>query len=306
MTIIAHMAHAADLRHHARRCPSCIGSFNETPSFGRARRRDDAARARRIRAGRLAHEAGRDHRAVRRRRRGRPPPACRRCEAFREMEAAGNRREQGRRIRQHRHGRRRACGAGRLYVRARAGRQSHRQSDPFQAPDVRHIQGPRARHGTRAIAERSRRASVGAREDVQGVDRVREGKPGQAQLRLARGRQRGASGRRVAENRRRDRHGARAVQGTRTRCQRSSGWQYAAHVRRHLDGDPVREKRQARCACDRESRALAGAARRADRRRKRLAGIRGDVVVRDRHARWHAACHHRESSARHGRSAPAG
>ncbi len=76
--------------------------------------------------------------------------------------------------------------------------------------------------------------------------------PGQAQLRLARRRQRRAPGRRAAEHRGRHPDGAHPVQGHRAGGERPARRQRADDVRRHLDRAAAHQGRQAGGARDRE------------------------------------------------------
>ena len=120
-------------------------------------------------------------------------------------------REHARRRRQHRHGRHRARGAGRLYDPRR--HQQHRhQHQPLSENLLRSLQGLRADFADVLVAACAGGASFDSGAERQRTGRAGEGEPRQIQLRLGRPRHARASGRRIVQAGVRRRHHARAVQ----------------------------------------------------------------------------------------------
>ena len=189
--------------------------------------------------------------------------------------------------------------ARRLHHLPRQRRHHLDQSEPVprhhrQAREGLHPGLDRCRHARHP----DRQPQVPAQQ-CQGARRVRQGEPGQDQLRLARQRQPQSPGDGGLPPQRRPRHEPRALQGRR----RSGGGRHHGRPRRadvhhHLLGHPAREGRAPQGAGRHHQGARAGAARRADHARAGLPGQRQQLLAGRAGARGHAAADRRQAPRR--------
>ena len=125
-----------------------------------------------------------------------------------------------------------------------------------------------------------------------------KGESGQAQLRIVGKRHLDSSFRRVVQDHGRRRHDARSVQGQLTGAHRPDRRPGADHVRQSAVGAAADQGRQAARDRGDVDHARGGAARCADGRRIRTAGLRGVIVVRHPCARRNAAGDRRQDQCR--------
>ena len=150
------------------------------------------------------------------------------------------------------------------------------------------------------LADLHRRSRVGAREDPQGVHRLRQGQPRQAELRLGRRRHHDQSVGRAVQgiDRRADDH-PHSLQGLGARRDRSRLGPHPdddAECRRAAAAIPRR--RQGPHPRDRRQQAACGRARHPDRDRGRIAGHGGRELQRAVRARRRAEGHHQGAGRR--------
>ena len=202
----------------------------------------------------------------------------------------------------------RALGAGRLHAGARAHRQPDGESHALPEPALRHAPGTSTPgHAARRLAERARRESVGAREDLQGAHRLRQGRTraSSTSLRPARAAARTWPGELLNLE-----AGIKTVHIPYKGLAPAVSDLLGGQVQMMFAGistviQHVKAGKLVALAIASPQR-NAAASRRADRRRERPARLRRHLVVRHRRALGHAARDRRQDPARHGRGAAHG
>ena len=230
-------------------------------------------------------------------RRDRRAGAVHRPEALGDVGPAGRRGEPSRRRRQHRRRGRGAGPARRLHPalrRADARHQRHALAD-HGVPSGHQLRADHAgEHGAGGVHGGERHAvQIG-----QGRRRLRQGQPGQAELRIGRHRVERASCDRAVQRRRRHQDAARAVQPDVAGLYRhllGPHRDLVHHRRRLAAAHPLRQGPR---ACDQRSRALQAAAGPADHDRARHQHEGRVELVRLLRAQGHAEGDHRQDQPR--------
>ena len=188
-----------------------------------------------------------------------------------------DRRQQGRRVRLHRHGVR-GCGAG-GWLHIRCGiRHARRQPEPDPEPDVRHAEGPGPGGAGRHLGNGAGDQRELGIQDLRRCDRCHQGQESR-QLRLDRLRQPGPPGDDAAGQEQRRRLAARALQGRRSADERRRGGPRPVDHRHGVPDQAAHRQQAAAAPGGDDQQAIARTAGRADRGRERLSRLRRSRLV---------------------------